>query len=678
MQLFPRRPDTLFYGGDYNPEQWPEAVWPEDVRLMREAGVNLVSLAIFSWSRLQPDPETFTFDWLDRIMNLLHEGGIGICLATATASPPPWLSRLHPEVLPVTADGVVLHPGSRQHYSPSSPEYRSAAARLVRAIAERYRDHPALVAWHINNEYACHMNECHNAASTRGFRQWLRRRYGTLDALNAAWNTAFWSQTYYDWDEIFTPRKAPYDQNPAQCLDFKRFTSDAFLECCLLEKAILREVTPDVPVTTNFMSFFKPLDYWKWAQELDFTSWDSYPDPIDEAAGRAAAAMGHDLTRSLKPDRPFVLLEQATSAVNWRPINLVKRPGLMRLWSLQTVARGGDGVMFFQWRASRAGAEKYHAALVQHAGTGNNRVWREVCALGEEMGNLAPLAGSTIAASVGILVDWNAWWALELPSKPAKLDYLDSVTRLHRWFYERNIPVKFVHPDASFDDCKLLIAPTLYLLSEGSAENLRGFVQQGGSLVTTYFSAIVDEHDGVHLGGYPGVLRDVLGISIEEFSPYPPERKNTLRFGDGTETTCSRWCDIMHLHGAQAVATFAEDFFAGQAAVTRHTFGRGTAFHVGTEPEANGWTHILEEACRTADVAPLLEVPPGIEVTQREKDGINFWSILNHTDELGTLSNFPADGTNLLTKTSIKRGQSIAIEALGAVFVQEEHLPTPV
>lgn len=663
MQLFPKLPDTLIYGGDYNPEQWPEDVWQEDVRLMREAGVNMVSLAIFSWSRLQPSEDTFDFGWLDRIMDLLHANDIAVCLATATASPPAWLSRQYPDVLPVTDEGVTLYPGSRQHYSPSSPSYRRAAGRLVGTIAERYREHPALAAWHINNEYACHMPECHGEASTRAFREWLKERYQTLEALNEAWNAAFWSQLYYDWEEIFTPRKAPYISNPTQCLDFKRFTSDAFLECYLMERNILRELTPEIPVTTNFMGFFKPLDYRRWAEELDFTSWDSYPDPVDEQAGRSIAAAGHDLTRSLKPDKPFVLLEQATSAVNWRPLNMPKRPGLMRLWSLQTVARGGDGVMFFQWRASKGGAETYHASLIQHTGPANNRVWREVCALGQELAKLRSVAGTAIHPRVAIAIDWHAWWAIELPAKPAEIPYVKTVLRFHQWFYEHNIPVDFVHPTDDLNGFDLLVAPALYLLDADSAGNLKEFTAAGGRLLASYFSGIVDENNQVYLDGYPGILRDLLGLSVEEFAPYPEGRGNHLLFG-GNRHACDRWCDVIHLEGAAALATFESDFFAGSPAITRHDWGDGAAFYLGTRPDDEAFDRVLRQICAEAEVAPVLETPDGIEATLRESTDRRFLFLLNHRDESVKVSLAAFAGRDLVSGETI-RGQ-LTLEALDA------------
>jgi len=667
--MTPFLPTKLLYGGDYNPEQWPESVWVEDARLMREAGVNVVSLGIFSWAKLQPQEKRFDFGWLDRVMDLLAEHGISVCLATATASPPPWMSYRYPEILPVTADGVTLQVGSRQHYSPSSVIYRKFAAALVRRLARRYRSHPALLSWHINNEYACHLHECHGADSTKGFRAWLKARYGTIAALNEAWGTAFWSQGYGSWEEILTPRRAPYHCNPTQCLDFKRFTNDAFLDLYRMEAAILREVTPSIPITTNFMGFFKPLDYRSWAAEIDYVAWDSYPDPVDPVAARHAGAVGHDLMRSLKPDRPFVLMEQATSAVNWRPVNLPKRPGIMRLGSLQAVARGGDGVMFFQWRASRAGAEKFHSAFIQHVPAARSRVFAEVKALGAELQKLRAVAGSLVRNRVAIAFDWQAWWAVETESKPGRIDYAAWAQTLHRWFYDRNIGVDFVHPGADLTGYSLILTPALYLLTAPDAENLANFVARGGSLVATYFSGIVDANEHVLLGGYPAMLRETLGLWVEEWCPYPEGRTNGVRFGRAKPTfACDHWCDLLHLEGAEALATYTGDFFAGRPAVTRHRHGQGLAYYLGTRLDSAGLDHLLAQVTRAAEVTPTLLAPPGIEVTRRESGPTSFLFLLNHTERPAKVPLGPLSGLDLLTNRTIAK--SLTLEPLGAAVIQ--------
>lgn len=653
-KLIPKLPDAIAYGGDYNPEQWDPKVWREDVRLMREAGVNLVSLAIFSWAKLQPDENTYDFNWLDEVMDLLAANGILVCLATSTGSPPPWLSIKYPDVLPTDASGLPLYHGSRQHYSPSSPSYRKFASALVRRMAERYREHPALAAWHVNNEYACHTSECHSVHSAQNFREWLQRKYHSLDRLNAAWCTAFWSQIYQSWEEIFTPRRAPHDRNPTQQLDFRRFTSDAFRELFRMEKAILSELTPGVPVTTNLVWFIRAIDGNSWARDLDFIAWDCYPDPLTGHAAEHFSAVGHDLMRSLKKTQPFMLIEQAPSAVTWRPINPPKAPGVMRLWSLQAVARGADGVMFFQWRASQAGAEKYITGMVGHGDPAQSRVFAEVKGLGKDLKDLAPVVGSTVRSRVAVLFDWSVCWALELEAKPAKLDYPGWATELHRYFYSRNIAVDFVRPDAALDDYRLVVAPTTYLLSKGDAANLERFVEKGGTLLATFFSGIVDENEHVVLGGYPGYLRRVLGLRVEEWIPLGEGQTNSLNVNDRSQLfPVTQWTEVIHLEGARALARYTSDFCTAYPAVTEHSYGRGTAFYLSTKPDARGLAWLLDQVVAKAKVEPVLVTPPLVEATLREASGTKFLFVLNHGSDTANVALGDYAGIDLLTGKSV-------------------------
>jgi beta-galactosidase len=663
-----KKTGQILYGGDYNPEQWPESVWQEDVKLMKRAGVNFVSLGIFSWAKLQRDGKTYTFAWLDRIMDLLARNEIWVDLATATASPPAWLSAQYPDVLAMDAEGKSYHPGSRQHYSPSSPSYRKYAARLVRKLAERYAAHPALACWHINNEYACHVEACHSPSSTVAFRAWLKKKYGSLERLNDAWGTAFWSQHYYNWDEISTPRKTPTFPNPCQDLDFRRFTSNALLDVCKTERDILREVTPDIPITTNFMNFFKPLDYWAWAKEIDFTSWDSYPDPLPGKRGDIFSAWGHDLTRSLKPGRPFVLMEQTTSHVNWRPVNATKAPGVMRLYSLQAVARGSDGVLFFQWRQSVRGAEKFHGGMVQHAPPEKSRVYQEVVALGAELKKLEPVVGSLVKARVAIIIDWAAWWALELPSKPAEMNYLEPAIQLHRYFYEKNIAVDFVKPDADLSSYSLVLAPRLYLLRESDALNLERYVRAGGRLVVTFFSGIVDESETISAGGYPKYLRKSLGIWIEEWFPLGADERRTVKFPGRKAIKVRQWTEVIHAEGAKALASYTEGYLSGRPAVTENRYGKGRAFYIGTQMEDRDLADILDTITQHTGIVADLKVPAGVEIAIREKGAERFLFVLNHTEKSVEVNLKQKTGTDLLTGRKIK-SRSI-IPPFGVVVCQ--------
>ena len=480
----------IAYGGDYNPEQWPESTWAEDIRLMAEAGVNLVTVGVFSWSRLQPAPGELTAGWLDRVLDLLAGAGIGVDLATGTASPPPWLVAAHPEILPVTADGRRLAPGARQHYCPSAPAFRAAAVDLATRMARRYAGHPAVTMWHVGNEYGCHVPACYCELSARAFRGWLRARYGELGRLNEAWGGAVWSQDYTSWDQVEPPRTAPTFANPAQQLDFARFSSGELLACYRAERAALAGHSPGKPVTTNFMGLFRPVDQFRWAAELDVVSVDSYPDPAD-AEAHLFSAMACDLTRSVGGGRPWVLMEQAPNAVNWRAVNVPKAPGQYRALSLQAVARGGDAILSFQWRAAAAGAEKFHSGMLPHAGT-DSRVWREVAGLGADLTRLAPVAGRPVPAEVAMLLDWESWWALELDSHPSRLRLVELLGEFYRPLFEAGVTADFAHPESDLSRYRLVLVPALYLVSDAGADNVGRFAASGGTVMISFFSGIVD------------------------------------------------------------------------------------------------------------------------------------------------------------------------------------------
>jgi beta-galactosidase len=649
---------VIQYGGDYNPEQWPEEVWAEDAKLMREAGVTMVTLGVFSWAKLQPGPDIWEFGWLDRLLELLASHGIAVDLATATASPPAWLVRAEPEILPVTADGVRLEFGSRQHYCPSSPAYRTAALRLVRKLAQRYGAHPALALWHIHNEYGDHITECFCPRSADHFRQWLKDRYGTLEGLNHAWGTAFWSQHYTSFAEIEPPRTAPGPVNPTQVLDWRRFCSDALLALHRGERSVLRELSPDIPATTNFMSMMESLDYWEWAKHEDIVSDDAYPDPADPRA-HVNAALNYDLMRSLKGGKPWLLLEQAPSAVSWRPVNTPKPPGLQRLWSLQALARGADGIMYFQWRQSRAGAEKFHSALLPHRGTAS-RGWQETVRFGAELGRLAEVAGSRITARVAIVLDWESWWALEGTDHPsARMRWRDLLRPWYEALYARGVTVDFVAPSADLSPYRLLLAPNLYLLRTEDAERIAAHVRGGGRLVCGPFSGVVDAHDHLHDGGAPGPLREVLGLVVDEFWPIPDGE--AVRVGTDAEATW--WSEWLVPEGAVTVATYTSGALAGLPAVTRHVYGRGSARYVGCHLGA-GIGQVLDGALSEAGLRPVLgkPAPDGVEAVLRGRHLF----LLNHTGQDVECPSFP--GHDLLTGT--EKGPRVRLGPRGAAVVR--------
>ncbi|GII62505.1 beta-galactosidase [Sphaerisporangium krabiense] len=645
----------LLFGGDYNPEQWPEEVWAEDVRLMREAGINLVTVAVFSWSRLEPRRGAYDFGWLDRVLGLLHAEGVAADLATATATPPPWLVREHPEVMPVDAGGTRLEFGSRQGYCPSSPVWREHTVRLARAMATRYGGHPALAMWHVGNEYADHTLECFCPVSAAHFRRWLAARYGDADGLNAAWGTSCWGQHYTSLDQVEPPRRAPGPLNPAQTLDWRRFCSDALLECFALERDALREITPEVPVTTNFMSLLHGLDYWKWAAEEDLVSDDAYPDPADPGA-HVATALSYDLMRSLK-NRPWLLLESAPSAVSWREVNAPKPPGVMRLHSLQAVAHGSDGAMFFQWRQAKYGPEKFHSALLPHGGT-ETRTWRETVRLGRDLRALGEVAGSATTAEVALVLGWDSWWGLQAPeSMPS--NRLDLKKMLLAWYaplHAAGIAVDLVPPGRDLSGYRLVIAPNLYLCTEEQAAALAA---APGRLVVGPFSGVVDAADQVHAGGAPGPLRDLLGVAVEEFWPLPDGARQEVVLHGGERATASTWAEWITPLDAEPLARYAGGDLDGRPAVVR----RGRATYVSCL--LDDVTPVLRAELAAAGVRPVAEVPPGVEAARRGRHLF----LLNHTTSPAALT-LPAPGTDLLTGRPL-RGE-ITLAARDAVVLRIE------
>ncbi|MGH3663024.1 MAG: beta-galactosidase [Micromonosporaceae bacterium] len=640
--------DRIHFGGDYNPEQWPEAVWAEDMTLMTEANVSMVTVGIFSWATVEPRPGEYDFGWFDTVMDNLARHGIRACLATMTASPPPWLARLHPETLPEREDGTRLWPGARQHYCPSSPVYRSYAGRLVEQLAARYAEHPALALWHVGNEYGCHVRACWCDVSAADFRRWLRERHGDIDTLNAAWSTTFWSQRYDSFDEVLPPRAAPTFPNPAQRLDFARFSSDAILDCYLAEQRILRRITPDVPMTTNYTGLVhKPIDSYAWATHQDVASLDAYPDPADPQA-HIAAGFGYDLVRSARSGQPWMLMEQAPSAVNWREHNAPKPPGLMRLWSWQAVAHGADSVLFFQWRQSAGGAEKFHSAMLPHGGPAT-RVHQETRALGHELASVPELAGTRVEADVAILHDWANWWAVELDARPARIDLMQTNLACYTALYEAHVTCDVAPPTADLSRYQLVVAPNLYLLPSQTAARLSSYVAGGGHLVVGCFSGIVDGDDRVHPGGYPGPLRELLGVRVDEFWPLPGDAAIEVVFDDGQVARGTLWSEWTEPEGAEPVAVFAEGPLAGRPAVTRRPYGDGVAWYVATQLDPASLRSLFDRIRVGAGVAPVLDdLPEQVQAAVRRADGRSYLLLLNHGDEEVTAP-LPAPAPDLLT-----------------------------
>ena len=626
MRSWPNRRVAL--GGDYNPEQWPREVWPEDMELMREAGVSFVTLGVFSWSWLEPAKGEYDFGWLDDIMEMLHANDIAVDLATATATPPPWLSAAHPEILPVDREGHTLWPGSRQAWCPSSRVYREYALALTTQLAQRYHDHPALAMWHVSNEYACHNVPCYCDTCAAGFRVWLQRRHETLERLNDAWGTAFWSQRYTDWEQVLPPRLTTTFANPTHVLDYKRFQSDTLLDFYRSEKAVLTDLSPGVPVTTNFMTLahFDHLDYHQWAAEQDVVSTDHYVVAALEHP-QAELAFSGDLTRGLAGGRPWMLMEHSTSAVNWQPVNPAKVPGGTLRDSLAHVARGADTLGFFQWRQSRSGSEKFHSALVPHAGRDSAR-FREVVELGQVAQRLGELLGSRVEAEVAILWDYQAQWAASGPAMPSSaLRYSTTPHAVHRLLRERGVTADVVHPGADLTAYKVVVVPTLYLVSDEHAAAISAAAEAGAQVLVSFFSGISDTDDHVRLGGYPGAFRDLLGVRVEEFFPLLVGDEVALDAGTGR-----LWSEDVTAVDAEVLHRYTSGPLTGRPAVTRRATGTGAAWYLSTLLDDAALGALLEQVTTAGGVSPVVEVPAGVEAVRRRGEDDSWVFLVNDTD----------------------------------------------
>ncbi|MFJ2042165.1 beta-galactosidase [Paenibacillus taichungensis] len=665
----------MFYGGDYNPEQWDHETHLEDLRMFQLAGIDIATINVFSWALIQPDEVTYNFEGLDQLINSLYESGVYICLATSTAAHPAWMAKKYPDVLRVDADGRKRKFGGRHNSCPNSPTYRKYSEKIADKLAERYKDHPGVLVWHISNEYGgdCYCDNCEKA-----FRVYLKERYRTLEQLNKAWNSNFWGHTFYDWDEIVLPSNLSehWGNNNSTfqgiSLDYSRFNSDSMLDCYRLEYDAIKKHIPDSVVTTNLMGFFKQLDYFKWAKYMDIVSWDSYPGL---ATPVSFTAMAHDLMRGLKDGQPFMLMEQTPSQQNWQPYNSLKRPGVMRLWSYQSVAHGADTIMFFQLRRSVGACEKYHGAVIEHVGHEHTRVFREVAELGKELQLLGDKTlDATVDAKVAIVFDWDNWWAIEKSSGPTvALNYVDQIHKYYAAFFRRNIQVDIVSVDTDISKYDIVLAPVLYMVKPGFAAKLEKFVEAGGTFLTTFFSGIVNESDIVTTGGYPGELRKLLGIWVEEIDALLPEQRNRMvmkeAYGDlQGDYGCGMLCDLLHSEGAEIIAEYGDDFYKGMPAVTRNTFGQGEAWYVASDPEDRFLDGLLGQLAATKNIASLLDTPEGVEVTARTKDGQQYLFVMNHNATAQSYDLGKAEAHDLLTDRSLSG--TIEIEGRGVQLLE--------
>lgn len=642
--------DRILFGGDYNPNQWPKEIWEEDIRIFKKASINSATVNVFSWAKIQPSENCYDFEELDQIIEKLSTEGFDIVLATSTAALPAWMFKKYPEVARTDYDGRHHKFGQRHNACPNSLVYQKYAERLATKLAERYGENPQVTCWHINNEYG---GECYCDNCEKAFRVWLKDKYHTIEALNKAWNMEFWGHTVYEWDEIVLPNALSegigYDKTAFAgiSIDYRRFNSDSLLKNYMMERDAIRKIDFTTPITTNLMGTFKGLDYFKWAKEMDLVSWDNYPA---YNTPWSLVAMTHDLMRGLK-QQPFMLMEQTPSQQNWQPYNSLKKPGQMRAQSYQTIAHGADTIQYFQLRRSIGACEKFHGAVIEHVGHEDTRVFRETAALGAELAQLSDIIGTQTQAQVAVIFDWDNYWALEYTSGPTvDLKYVEQIHRYYRYFYEHNIAVDLVPVDADLSKYKLVAAPVLYMIKEGMQERLTDFVMQGGALLTTYMSGIVDQSDNVHLGGYPGPLRELAGIWVEEIDALAPEQSNGVSLVNEELTgTSNLVSDLIHLENAEALAHYTSNFYAGMPAVTKNTFGDGTVYYFGGQLEDQLQDQLFKTIVEESDITPVIEEATKLEIACRENEEAKFFVIINFHEEAQPLPEMFVGKTDLLT-----------------------------
>ena len=673
----------LIHGGDYNPDQWqayPD-VLREDVRFMNLAKINSASVAIFAWAALEPEEGRYCFDWLDETFDRLWKAGVRIILATPSGARPAWMDEKYPEVLRVNADRTRNLHGLRHNHCYTSPVYREKVREMNRLLAERYGKHPALMMWHISNEYG---GECHCPLCQEAFRGWLRKKYGNdIEKLNHEWWTYFWSHRFTSFDQIESPSPLGENAIHGMNLDWKRFVTDQTLDFMENEIAPLREITPDIPVTTNFMGCYDGLNYWKMLAPLDRVSWDNYPfwgDPSRETWEVAShVAFTHDLYRTFKGGKPFLLMESVPSKTNWHPVCKLKRPGMHLLSSIQAVAHGSDSVQYFQFRKSRGASEKFHGAVVDHSGRDDTMEFKGVQAVGEMLEKLAGVAGTTVRADAAVLYDWENRWAIDDfqgaingPDRERARGYNDACAAHYRALWKRGVAADVVCEDSDFAPYKLLIAPMLYSLRPGVAERLGAFVRAGGTLVLTHLTGYVNENDLCFLGGFPGDgLMELAGIRSEELDAVYPEDENCALFGENHLGLAGcyelgRLREIIHpAEGTEVLARYTDDFYAGQPVLTCHPAGKGRVYYLAAAAGQELLDDLYGELLPEAGVSPVLpvELPEGVSMTLREGGGERYYFFMNFTEQPQRLA-LPAGAAF----TDLNTGETVSGELPLAVY----------
>ena len=634
----------LLHGGDYNPDQWLDYpdILKDDLRLMKLANVNTMTVGIFAWSALEPTEGNYNFEWLDKIIDDVYNQGGRVILATPSGARPAWLSEKYPEVLRTNDRREKMLHGGRHNHCFSSPIYREKTQKMNYKLAERYGNHPALIMWHVSNEYS---GDCHCELCQENFRDWLKNKYKTIENVNKAWWGPFWSHTYTDWSQIESPSSIGENAVHGLNLDWKRFVTDQTIDFYENEAKPLRELTPNVPITTNFMADtddlipFQSLNYDKFSKHVDILSWDCYPAWHNdwETTKDLATKVGfiNDLYRSLK-QQPFLIMECTPSGVNWHNVNKAKRPGMHTLASMQLLAHGSDSVLYFQWRKSRGSSEKFHGAVVDHDNSEENRVFKEVSQVGEILDKIKEIKGSMKQSKVAIIYDWENDWALKDAQGFGKESrrYPQTLQSHYKYFWDKNISVDVVTPQQDLSKYSLVVAPMMYMMTEETMDRFRDYVKNGGVLVGSYLSGLVNETDLTYLGGWPKTLQEIYGIDVKEIDTLYPKDKNSIKFGNESFEVVD-YCTIIEAKEAEVLAKYEEDFYKNTPAITKNNLEKGKAYFIGARTNQEFLSKFYDKIVKDLDINEVEDFISecGISIQIRENKDAKYYFVMNFTEE---------------------------------------------
>ena len=634
----------LLHGGDYNPDQWLDYpdILKDDLRLMKLANVNTMTVGIFAWSALEPTEGNYNFEWLDKIIDDVYNQGGRVILATPSGARPAWLSEKYPEVLRTNDRREKMLHGGRHNHCFSSPIYREKTQKMNYKLAERYGNHPALIMWHVSNEYS---GDCHCELCQENFRDWLKNKYKTIENVNKAWWGPFWSHTYTDWSQIESPSSIGENAVHGLNLDWKRFVTDQTIDFYENEAKPLRELTPNVPITTNFMADtddlipFQSLNYEKFSKHVDILSWDCYPAWHNdwETTKDLATKVGfiNDLYRSLK-QQPFLIMECTPSGVNWHNVNKAKRPGMHTLASMQLLAHGSDSVLYFQWRKSRGSSEKFHGAVVDHDNSEENRVFKEVSQVGEILDKIKEIKGSMKQSKVAIIYDWENDWALKDAQGFGKESrrYPQTLQSHYKYFWDKNISVDVVTPQQDLSKYSLVVAPMMYMMTEETMDRFRDYVKNGGVLVGSYLSGLVNETDLTYLGGWPKTLQEIYGIDVKEIDTLYPKDRNSIKFGNESFEVVD-YCTIIEAKEAEVLAKYEEDFYKNTPAITKNNLEKGKAYFIGARTNQEFLSKFYDKIVKDLDINEEEDFISecGISIQIRENEDAKYYFVMNFTEE---------------------------------------------